>query len=121
MTPQSATIFAFWQHFQARNWAAAHALLAPDFAAHWPHTGERFAGRDTFIAMNHEYPEGWTLRVLEVTGTISQIEIIHGDERYVAASFFAVREGKLASVTEYWVQCGAESPPPWRRNFAEQP
>ena len=70
--------------------------------------------------MNREYPEGWTLRVLDVSGITSQIEVIHGDERYVAASFFTVRDERLAGVTEYWVQHGAEKPPEWRSKFSER-
>lgn len=114
-------LVTFWQHIQAREWDAARALLAPDFTAEWPHTGERFIGRDDFIAMNREYPEGWMLRVLDVVSdgesAASQIEVLHNGARHVAASFFHIENGLLKSVTEYWVQHGSEKQPEWRKKF----
>ena len=112
----------FWSHIQAREWEAAHAFLTPEFTATWPHTGERFIGRDNFIAMNREYPEGWTLHILDIASTgdmaVSQVEILHDGERHHGASFFTLRDGLISAVTEYWVQHGAEKPPEWRQKFA---
>jgi ketosteroid isomerase-like protein len=111
----------FWLRIEARDWESARALLADDFVGTWPHTGERFVGRDSFIAMNREYPEGWSLRVLQIAcdgdTVVSEIEVVHGAEVHNAASFFTMRDGQIAAVTEYWVQANAAPAPEWRQKF----
>ena len=118
----SGIVSELWQRIEAREWEAAGALLAPDFTAIWPHTGEQFLGRDNFIAMNREYPEGWSIRVLRIVCdgafVVSEIEVVHGDETHNAASFFTIRDGLIAAVTEYWVEANSAIAPDWRRKFA---
>jgi limonene-1,2-epoxide hydrolase len=57
---------ALWERFQARSWDAAGELLAEDVVVDWPQTRERMRGRANVIAVNRNYPEGWTIRVLRV-------------------------------------------------------
>jgi hypothetical protein len=53
----------FWDRVEARDWERAGELLAGDFVSDWPHSAERFRGRDNYIAMNRAYPEGWRIEV----------------------------------------------------------
>jgi len=45
-----------WVSFEARAWEAARAVLADTFVCEWPQTGERFRGRDNYLAMNRAHP-----------------------------------------------------------------
>jgi len=120
----TSVVRRLWERIEARDWGAARELLADDFAAEWPHSRERFRGGDDFIGMNRAYPEGWAIEVLDVLGdgdrVASQVRVTHPDGTFYAASFFTVRDGKLASLHELWVTEGAEAPPAWRAAFAER-
>lgn len=117
-------VHELWTRFEAREWDAAQALLAPDFTCEWPHSGERMRGAAAFIAVNREYPEGWAIRVVRVVAqgdqVVSEIEVTHGPKVFHAASFFTVAAGKLARVTEHWVEAGHEEPPAWRARWTER-
>ena len=113
-----------WDLFQAREWDAARDLLTEDFAAEWPHSRERFRGRDAFIEMQRAYPEGWAIEVQRIVGRggeiASEIRVTHAGRTFYAASFFEVRHGKLASVRELWVEEASEEPPEWRARWSER-
>jgi hypothetical protein len=121
MSDAASLVRRLWELFQAREWDAACDLLADDFACEWPHTRERFHGRDAFIGMNRAYPEGWAIEVLDIHGAgdraTSLVRVTQEDEVFYAASFFELRGGLLAGLLELWVTEGAETPPPWRARF----
>ena len=123
-TEGMALVRRLWERIEARDWAAARRLLAGDFVAEWPHSRERFRSGDDYIGMNRAYPEGWAIEVLDVVGggdrVASEVRVTHPDGTFYAASFFTVRDGKLASLHELWVTEGAEEPPDWRARFAER-
>lgn len=56
----------FWAAIAARDWAAMEELLADDVVVDWPASGERIRGRANVVAVNREYPEGWSIRVLRL-------------------------------------------------------
>ena len=117
-------VHELWRLFEARDWDAAEALLAPDFVCEWPHSGERMRGAASFVAVNREYPEGWSIRVRWVIAqgdqVVSEVDVVHGEKTFHAASFFTVAGGKLARATEYWVEAGHEAPPAWRARWTER-
>lgn len=47
-----------WSRIDARDWAGAGELIAPDAVVEWPVSRERIVGRENFIAVQSEYPEG---------------------------------------------------------------
>ncbi len=115
----------FWQRMQARDWSGVHALLAPGVVLEYPATGERFDGADAVVAINREYPEGWSIDVQRVVagsdgGTVvSEVEVEQdGIGTFAAASFWQVDDGLIAAGREYWVMCGSEEPPSWRAPYA---
>ena len=116
MTPVDI-VHALWQRFEARDWAGARALLRDDAALHWPTSGEHFDDADAAIKVQSIYPEGWSIRVIEVNeltdGRVhSAIEVTHGEHRFFANSLFRFEGGLIAEITEYWGQF--EPPPTWR-------
>ena len=118
---------SLWERIQARDWAGMKALLAPEIVLEWPATGERFEGPDAIVAVNEEYPEGWSIDVVRVMPgpdgetVVSEVEVPHADlGTFAVASFWRVRDGRVTAGREYWVQCGAERPPPWRDAYASR-
>jgi ketosteroid isomerase-like protein len=116
---------SLWERFQARDWDAAAELLAADVVVDWPQTRERMRGRENVIAVNRNYPEGWTIRVLRVLQegdeAVSEVAVDHVEfGTFHAASFFDVRDGRIARATEYWVDPPSGEPPAWRARWVER-
>ncbi len=106
-----------WAHFQARNWLAARQLLHDDLTVHWWASGETLRGADTFISINSEYPEGWTIHLLDVRalrdGRVQTFaHVAHPPQQFLAQSTFRVRDGRLTQGDELWARC--EAAPSWR-------
>lgn len=115
----------FWDRVETRDWEGAGELLADRFVADWPHTRERFRGRDNYIAMNRAYPEGWHIEVGRVVGegdlVVAEARVSLGDRVSHVAAFYEVRDGRIERSTEYWVDQGEQQPPEWRRPYSEPP
>lgn len=110
-------VHQLWQRFEARDWAGARALLRDDAKLHWPTSGEHFDNADAAIQVQAIYPEGWSIRVIEVNALAdgrvhSAVVVTHGEHRFFANSLFCFDGGLIAEITEYWGQF--EAPPEWR-------
>jgi len=117
-------IEALWNRIQARDWAGVGELIAEDAVVDWPVTAERIVGRDNFVAVQREYPEGWTIDVVRIVAqgdqVVSEVNVPHADlGMFSAASFWTVRDGQVVQAREYWVTPGSETPPEWRAPFTE--
>ncbi|MCZ9348898.1 nuclear transport factor 2 family protein [Streptomyces mutabilis] len=78
----SMIVQEFWDRMQARDWAGLGALLAEDVVVEWPVSAERIVGRENFVRVNAEYPEGWSIHVMRVVAdgdtVVSEVEVPHG-------------------------------------------
>ena len=115
--PSVRAVRALWAAFQARDWAAARALLRDDLQAVWWTSGERFDGADAFIAVQARYPEGWTLHLIEAERledgrVMSIVRVDHPPDSFFATSLFRVDDGLVTGIDEYWATLA--SPPAWR-------
>ena len=114
----------FFERMQARDWEGAGALLAADVSIDFTETGERFEG-EGFLAMNRAYPEGWTIRVVEVLAVgdrvAAQVEVTQPPEVFWCAGFYSVRDEVITDGVEHWVTAGSASPPPWREPYRVDP
>jgi ketosteroid isomerase-like protein len=115
----------FWERMQARDWAGVAALLAPGVVLEYPATGERFEGAEAVVAINREYPEGWSIHLHRIVAgpdgdsVVSEVEVSQdGVGTFAAASFWQVRDEVITAGREYWVMCAGEEPPPWRARYA---
>jgi hypothetical protein len=120
MTPVDV-VHALWQRFEARDWRGARALLRDDAKLHWPTSAEHFDDADAAIRVQAIYPEGWSIRVIEVNALAdgrvhSVIEVTHGEQRFFANSLFRFDGELITEVTEYWGTF--ELPPAWRTSEA---
>jgi GNAT superfamily N-acetyltransferase len=112
-----AQVRTLWAFIQARDWAAMRACFAEDAAMTWPCSGERFGDAEAIVRVNALYPEGWTVRVIEVAAMAdgrvhSAVEVVHGAQRFFANSSYRFKLLRVAQIEEYWAT--AEPPPAWR-------
>jgi ketosteroid isomerase-like protein len=112
-----------WERIEARDWAGLGALLADDVRLEWPHTGERFRGRDSVVAVNAEYPEGWSVYVLRILAeddtAVSEVSVPQAGVEHRAVSFWTVRDGLVTEAREYWTTVGGDDPPAWRARYTD--
>jgi ribosomal protein S18 acetylase RimI-like enzyme len=112
-----AVVRSAWQRVQARDWAGFRALLHTDLSARWWTSGERFVGADAFVRVQSEYPEGWSIDVLEVSAladgrVLSVVRVDHGGVSFFGTTVFEVESGLVREIDELW---GTFEPPPdWR-------
>ncbi|AXG79032.1 nuclear transport factor 2 family protein [Streptomyces paludis] len=121
----SKTVQRFWDLMQARDWEGLGELLAADLVVEWPVSGERIVGRDNFVSINAEYPEGWSINVLRVVVdgdvVVSEVEVPHGTMGvHRVASFWTVRDGKIVGGREYWTEPGSDPSPEWRAQYVQR-
>jgi hypothetical protein len=114
-----------WELFEAREWEAAGERLAADFVCDWPQTGERFRGRDNFLAMNQAHPApNWhiVVRRLIADETEAAAEVVVSSDGTVdvCLGFYEVRNGEIQSGTEYWTEHGSRPTPAWRAEWTER-
>ncbi|MEW1725231.1 nuclear transport factor 2 family protein [Streptomyces sp. NPDC093109] len=114
-----------WDRMQARDWSGVGQLLTDDVVIEWPVSAERIVGRDNYVRINAEYPEGWSIRVLRIVAdgdeVVSEVEVPHesmGVHR--VASFWTVRSGRIVAGREYWSELGADPSPKWRADYVQR-
>jgi SnoaL-like domain len=114
-----------WELFEARAWETAGRRLADDFVCEWPNTGERFRGRDNFLAMNQAHPApNWhiVIRRLVASGTQAAAEVIVTTDEAVdvCLGFYQVRGGQISYGVEYWTEIADQPTPSWRAEWTER-
>jgi ketosteroid isomerase-like protein len=120
----SSVVEALWDRTQARDWDGVAGLLAAEAVIEWPVSGERIVGRENYVAVNREYPEGWAIRVLRIVAdgdeVVSEVEVPHDSMGvFRAVSFWTIHDGQIIRGREYWTSLGADPRPEWRAPFVE--
>lgn len=82
------------------------------------------SGGKNFVAVNREYPEGWSIRILRIVAdgedVVSEVEVPHVEMGvFRAASFWKVRDGVILQGREYWTSVGGDPAPAWRAGYVE--
>lgn len=118
-------IDALWARIDARDWAGVSELVDENAVIEWPASAERIIGRDNYVAVNREYPEGWSIRVLRIVAdggeVVSEVEVPHAElGQFRAASFWTVADGRIVRGTEYWTTTGGDQRPEWRSAYVER-
>jgi GNAT superfamily N-acetyltransferase/ketosteroid isomerase-like protein len=107
-----------WARFQARDWAGARELVHDDLHIDWWASGEALTTGDAFIAVNAEYPEGWSIHPMHFAAlddgrVLSFVRVEHPPQGvFLVQSVVLVRDGRIAHGHELWSTC--EAPPAWR-------
>lgn len=121
LTVNVRAVQRWWTALQARDWVRARDCLHPEVEARWWTSGERFSGADALVQVNANYPEGWTIHLLEVEhledGRVMSIaRVDHPPHSFFANSFFRLDDGRITALDEYWAT--VEEPPAWRKAAA---
>ena len=111
-----------WQALDRQDWQALPAYFSPDGEIYWQGSNERFDVLG-FQRANSEYPGGWRIEVLRLSGTEgeSMVSVVRvkakGGPRFHACSFFSFDAAaeKICRIDEYWGEMGPA--PPWRQNL----
>ena len=96
------------------------SCFADDAVINWHCTNERFTV-DEYILANCEYPGDWDGEIETVHQTddlsivVTKVYPKDGSASYHCVSFIRHRDGKIASLDEYWADDG--TPPRWRREM----
>lgn len=119
--PALRRVGRFWAATQARDWALAQSLLAPDVVCRWWATGERFEGAAAVVKVNAVYPEGWTIFLLALhklgpDQVLSLVRVEQDGRAFWANSRFLLAEAGIQAIDEYWSDQAAA--PAWRAGLA---
>jgi ketosteroid isomerase-like protein len=115
MQPTSAVDIAreFWRLMASNDFDSVAAVLAAGFVVEWPQSRERIRGAERFARINREYPShgAWRFTVRRLFGdannAVSEVEISDGVQHARAISFFAVADGRIERLVEYWPEAYA--------------
>ncbi len=114
-----AVVRALWAHIEARDWRGAQALLHDDLQLRWWASSEHFNGAAAFIAVQAEYPEGWSIHPMQIEAlddgrVLAFVRVEHPPHgTFLVQQRVRVRDGRIATGDELWATC--EPPPAWRR------
>lgn len=113
-----AVVRELWARFEAREWAAAQALVHDDATVHWWASAERLTTAQAFIAVQAEYPEGWTIHPMRFEPmddgrVLAFVRVEHAPHgTFLVQQRVRVRDGRIAAGDELWATCAP--PPDWR-------
>lgn len=107
----------YWDAALAQRPDEMRTFFWPEAWVNWHNTGEHFSVEE-FIRANCEYPGEWTGKIerVEQSGDliVTAVAVCSTDRKVLChvVSFIKVRDGKIASIDEYW---GDDGPvPQWR-------
>ena len=110
-----AVVHDLWELFDQQRWDDARLLLADEFTCTLVDTGEVFATPDAWIEFNRRYPGRWRIEILRTVAegdqVVTETSITDADTEFRAASFWTVADGRIAAVTEYYVEPGKAAAP----------
>lgn len=111
-------VLQFWNDIHIQNWDGLLPYFQPDAVIRWHNTNEQFTVEE-YIRANAEYPGDWQIEAERVECkddlVISAVRVYCEGVSAHATSFFVFREGKIASLDEYWSV--NENAPEWRREL----
>jgi ketosteroid isomerase-like protein len=97
---------AFWRHANARQWDAFGGLFTDDVVYEVPQTRERVRGAANYVEFNRTWPGDWRAQVLRIVGEgdrgASWIEFRVDGTVATGISFFDLRDGRIARITDWW-------------------
>lgn len=112
---------SFWAHVQDRSWGDVRRLLHDDIVLEYPVTDERFVGADNVLAINTEYPDGWTIDIrglwAEASDVLALVRVPLGEDVAWCTQRSTVTAGRIVRATELWSDEGSEAPPDWRSPY----
>lgn len=98
----------FWRAVAAGEVHRALSELHGNVVLEWPHSGERFEGRDAFLEAHHAVPVDRPLEVRRIVThsrhVAAEVRIAADSGPWAIAAFYTLHDGRILHATEYWVQ-----------------
>lgn len=113
-------IHSFWKDVLEQNRGTLPAYFCEDAVIRWHCTHEQFTVGE-YIRVNCDYPGNWAgviERVIECENLIIAIVNVFPQDRsssFHVTSLAHIRDGKIASLDEYWADDGEA--PLWRQQL----
>ncbi|MCW2990334.1 MAG: nuclear transport factor 2 family protein [Solirubrobacterales bacterium] len=96
-----------WQALAAGDLHRARSELHSHVVVEWPHSGERFEGRDAYLAAHEAEPGTRRIDVRRVVTEgrhiASEVRIADAGGSLAVASFYTVHDGRILHAVEYRV------------------
>lgn len=114
----------FYRRMNTNDFHFTGELLHDDYVLEWPQSKERIRGRETFIAVNIEYPASgrWVFVMNRIVGNateaVSDVSVTDGVLQARAITFTTVQDGKIIYQVEYCPENYAA--PENRKHLVEQ-
>ncbi|WP_433163622.1 nuclear transport factor 2 family protein [Kribbella sp. CA-247076] len=112
----------YFETMRRRDWDAFGEVLADDVRYELPQTREVISGKAKYVAFNREYPGDWelTLTRLIVDGATAagSMNFRVGEQDLVGLVFLEVRDGLVATVTDFWPE--PYEPPAGREHLVDR-
>ena len=112
-----AAVESLWKTIEARSWDDVRRFYSETAEMVWPVSGEFISGRNGIVAVNENYPEGWSIQILAIDELadgriVSRVKVEQASKVFFAVSFFTFTRGLIRHIEEYWAT--QEEPEPWR-------
>ncbi len=103
----AATVRAYWDAVDRRDWDAYAALLTDDIVYRIPQSGETITGRERYLRFNVAYPGDWSVQVERVVAqgaeAVSWISFDVDGGRQTGVTFFRFdAAGLICEVVDFW-------------------
>lgn len=113
----------FFAALDSRDWSGFADVLHPEIVYEIPQSRERIRGPERYVRFNQEYPGDWHLTPTQILADgeagVARFDWNVGTAPIVEAFvFFGVRDGLLATVTDYWPE--PYDPPAGREHLVER-
>lgn len=114
-----ALVKDYWKAFQIQDYDLLYSLFQEDARITWPNTKEQF-DRETFCAINRQYPGNWKetiqhITMLDTQEWLSEVLVEGENISFYAISIFTIQNDKIQHIREYW--SANEEPPAWRKAY----
>jgi ketosteroid isomerase-like protein len=115
----------YWSAIADRDWTGLRSVLSPDVRLYLPAGRELIVGAANVVALNAEYPDGWSIDVRHVVGhgdlVASEVSVPQsGVGEFRSNAWWTVRDGLIVGGREYWTTVGADEIPSWRAHLGRR-
>ncbi|MGR5359477.1 nuclear transport factor 2 family protein [Vibrio mediterranei] len=99
---------AYWRAMEGNDFYYASECLAESIEVHWPQSNEKIVGRESFAAVNTEYPANglWQFDIVSIVAdgntVVTDVNVTDGKIKAKAITFHTVVNGEIVKQVEYW-------------------
>jgi hypothetical protein len=104
----SNAVERFWRAVAAGEVHRAISELHENVLLDWPHSGERFEGREAFLEAHLGLPAGRSVEVREIVThgrrVAAEVRVATASGPWAVAAFYTLHDGRILHATAYWVR-----------------